>query len=59
MVVPVDREGKVGDCSQLQRDSGPASIEPVVSSRKAGGRKGKNSNGDGPHKVREAMDWLG
>ena len=51
MVVPVDREGKVGDCSQLRRDmsSSAAATEPHLSSRKAGGRK---DNGE-PHKVEE------
>ena len=49
MVVPVDREGKVGDCSQLRRDASSAVAEPHLSSRKAGGRK---DNGE-PHKVEE------
>ena len=46
MVVPVDREGKVGDCPLLRRDTASASIEPI-SSRKAGGRKESAK----PHKV--------
>lgn len=53
MVVPVDREGKVGDCAQLHRDSASAaSLEPV-STRKAGGRRRK-TNDEEPHKVRTA-----
>jgi hypothetical protein len=47
MVVPVGREGKVGDCPQLTRGVTPASIEQPVSSRKAGGRKEDTE----PHKV--------
>ena len=51
MVVPVDREGKVGDCSQLHRDSASAaSLEPV-STRKAGGRWRRKTNDEEPHKV--------
>ena len=39
MVVPVDREGKVGDSSLLRREpAASTSLEPV-STRKAGGRQ--------------------
>ena len=39
MVVPVDREGKVGDSSLLRREpTASTSLEPV-STRKAGGRQ--------------------
>lgn len=53
MVVPVDREGKVGDCPQLQRDKSSAlsSTGPGVSSRKAGGRKSQGAKGGAPHQV--------
>ena len=37
MVVPVDREGKVGDSSLLRRDS-PSTVTQQLSTRKAGGR---------------------
>ena len=37
MVVPVDREGKVGDSSLLRRDS-PSTVTQPVNTRKAGGR---------------------
>lgn len=49
----MDREGKVGDCPQLQRDKSSAlsSTGPGVSSRKAGGRKGQGAKGGGPHQV--------
>ncbi len=52
MVVPVDREGKVGDCSLLHRDTcSSRSLEPV-NTRIAGGRKSANRDDDEPHKVK-------
>ena len=46
MVVPVDREGKVGDSSLLRRDS-PSTVTQPVNTRKAGGR----SEDKGPQMV--------
>ena len=44
MVVPIDQEGKVGDCPLLHRDaSSSASLEPI-NTRKAGGRKADVDN---------------
>lgn len=39
MVVPVDREGKVGDSTLLRREPAASTSQEAVSTRKAGGQQ--------------------
>ncbi len=39
MVVPVDREGKVGDSTLLRREPAASTSQEPISTRRAGGRQ--------------------